>query len=64
LRLSHFKEKGTWTAQSDQWNKKFLERLKKVQGAWKMAIEEAKVKKIPGKDFSEFWRKKRKEIGD
>ena len=25
-----------------------------VQGAWKMIMEEAMVKKIPGKDFSEF----------
>ena len=29
-----------------------------------MAAEEAVVKKIPEKDFSEFWLKKRKEIGE
>jgi TRAP transporter TAXI family solute receptor len=62
--IRYLKEKGIWTAQSDQWNKKFLERLRKVQEAWKMAMEEAGVKKIPEKDFSEFWLKKRKEIGD
>jgi hypothetical protein len=62
--IRYLKEKGIWAAQSDQWNKKFLERLKKVQGAWKMAAEEAVVKRIPEKDFSEFWLKKRKEIGD
>jgi TRAP transporter TAXI family solute receptor len=62
--IRYLKEKGIWTAQSDQWNKKFLERLKKVQGAWKMAAEEAMVKRIPEKDFSEFWLKKRKEIED
>ncbi len=61
--IRYLKEKGVWTAQSDQWNKKFLERLTRVQGAWKIATEEAGVKKIPEKDFSEFWLRKRKEIG-
>ena len=62
--IRYLKEKGVWTAESDQWNAKFLERLKKVQQAWKAAVDEASAKKIPEKDFPDFWLNKRKEIKD
>jgi TRAP transporter TAXI family solute receptor len=62
--IRYLKEKGIWTAQSDQWNKKFLDRLKKVQEAWKTAVQEGTAKGMPEKDFTEFWLKKRGEITD
>ncbi len=62
--IRYLKEKGIWTAQSDQWNKKFLDRLKKLQGAWKIVMQEAGAKKMSEKDFTEFWMKKRGEITD
>ena len=40
--IRYLKERGIWTAESDQWNTKFVERLKKVREAWKTAVEEAK----------------------
>lgn len=60
--IRYLKEKGMWKAEDDQWNAKFLERLKKVRQAWKPAVDEANAKKIPEKDFPEFWMNKRKEI--
>jgi len=62
--VRYLKEKGVWTAESDQWNAKFLGRLKKVQQAWKAAVDEGSAKKISEKDFPDFWLNKRKEIGD
>jgi uncharacterized protein len=60
--IRYLREKGIWTAESDQWNKKFLERAKKLQEAWKLTVQEASSKKIPEKDFPEFWLNKRKGI--
>jgi hypothetical protein len=60
--IRYLKEKGIWTAESDQWNAKYLERLKKVKQAWKNAVDEAASKKISEKDFPEFWLNKQKEI--
>ena len=62
--IRYLKEKGIWTAESDQWNRKFLDRIKKVQGAWKIAMQEATAKGMSEKDFTEFWLKKRGEITD
>jgi hypothetical protein len=62
--IRYLKEKGIWTAEADEWNTKFLGRLKKVKQAWKQALEEANSKKISEKDFPEFWMKKRNEIKD
>jgi hypothetical protein len=60
--IRYLKEKGIWTAESDQWNKKFLERAKKLQEAWKVTLQEAKGKGISEKDFPEFWLNKRKGV--
>ncbi|HSR10978.1 MAG TPA: TAXI family TRAP transporter solute-binding subunit [Thermodesulfobacteriota bacterium] len=62
--IRYLKEKGIWTAEADQWNAKFIERLKRVKQAWTPALEEAKAKKVAEKDFAEFWMNKRKEIKD
>lgn len=62
--IRYLKEKGIWTAESEQWNQKFLARGKKMQEAWKVALQEAKSKGISDKDFVEFWLAKRKEIKD
>ena len=60
--VRYLKEKGIWTAESDRWNQKFLERVKKLQEAWKVTLQEAKSKGISEKDFPEFWLNKRKGI--
>lgn len=60
--VRYLKKKGIWKAEDDQWNNQFLQRIKKVQNAWKMVIEEATEKRIPEKDFSGFWLKKKSEI--
>jgi len=60
--IRYLKEKGIWKAEYDQWNKNFLDRLKKLQGAWKTAMQEASAKGMSEKDFTEFWLKKRSEI--
>jgi TRAP transporter TAXI family solute receptor len=60
--VRYLKEKGIWTAESEQWNTKYLERLKKVKEFWKKAVDEAASKKISPKDFPEFWLKKQEEI--
>lgn len=62
--IRYLKEKGIWKAEYDQWNKKFLDRLKKLQGAWKIARQEASAKGMAEKDFIEFWLKKRNAITD
>jgi uncharacterized protein len=62
--IRYLKEKGIWTVQDDQWNNKFLARIKKVQELWKVTLQEAKGKGIAEKDFSEYWLNKRKEIKD
>ena len=63
--IKYLKEKGIWTAEDEQWNNQFLERLKKVQQAWEKTIEEATAKGISEKDFPDFWLKKKKEfVGD
>ncbi len=62
--IRYLKEKGLWTAESEQWNNKFLERLKKVKQAWKAARTEAEAKKMSEKEFQEFWMSRRKEIKD
>lgn len=62
--IRYLKEKGIWTAESDQWNNQFLERLKKLQQAWKITIQEAKAKGISEKDFPDFWMQKRKGVGE
>lgn len=62
--IRYLKEKGIWTAQDDQWNNKFLTRVKKTQELWKITLEETKSKGIGGKDFTEYWLNKRKEIKD
>ncbi len=60
--IRYLKEKGLWTAEYDQWNKKFLARTERVKRAWKMATDEAKAKGISEKDFPDFWMNKRKAI--
>jgi hypothetical protein len=60
--IRYLKEKGIWTAESEQWNTKYLERLKKVKELWKKAVDEAASKKISPNDFPEFWLNKQKEI--
>lgn len=62
--VRYLKEKGVWTTESEQWNAKFLERVKKVQQAWKTAVQEASSKKISEKEFPDLWLNKRKEIKD
>jgi uncharacterized protein len=62
--IRYLKEKGIWTAESDQWNAKYLERLKKVKQAWKTAADEAASKKISSKDFPEFWLNMQRAIKD
>ena len=62
--IRYLKEKGIWTAEDDQWNNKFLARIKKVQELWKVTLQEIKSKGIAEKDFTEYWLNKRKEIKD
>ena len=62
--IRYLKEKGIWTAEDDQWNNKFLARIKKVQELWKVTLQEVKSKGIAEKDFTEYWLNKRKEIKD
>jgi uncharacterized protein len=62
--IRYLKEKGIWTAEDDQWNNKFLARIKKVQELWKVTLQEVKSKGIAEKEFLEYWLNKRKEIKD
>jgi hypothetical protein len=59
--IRYLKKRGIWKADDDQWNNQFLQRMKKIQNAWKTAIEEATEKRISEKDFSDFWLKKKSE---
>jgi uncharacterized protein len=60
--IRYLKEKGIWTAESDQWNRKFIERAKRLQEAWKATVQEASSKGVAEKDFPEFWLNKRKGV--
>ena len=62
--IRYLKEKGIWTVEDDQWNDKFLARMKKVQELWKVTLQEIKSKGIAEKDFTEYWLNKRMEIKD
>ncbi len=62
--IRYLKEKGIWKAEFDPWNNKFAERTKKLQEAWKAALQEAKSKGVGEKDFPEFWLNKRKGIAE
>jgi len=57
--VKYLKEKGVWTDQDDEWNKKTIERSKKVRSAWDKVTKEAETKKIKPDDFPEFWMKER-----
>jgi len=57
--VKYLKEKGVWTDQDDEWNKKTIERSKKVRSAWEKVTKEAETKKIKPDDFPEFWMKER-----
>ena len=57
--IKYLKEIGVWTEKDQLWNDKRIAHMKKVQQAWEEAVEEAHEKKIKGKNFPEFWLKKR-----
>ena len=60
--IRYFKEKGRWTAEMQEWNDKYIERIKKLQKAFKKASSEALDKKISGKNYKEFWMKERAKV--
>lgn len=60
--IKYLKEKKLWTPEHEKWNQDTIARQKKVQDAWKVVIEEAKVQKVSDKDFPAFWTKRRAEI--
>ncbi len=60
--IKYLKEKGVWTQKDEEWNNKYLQRIKKLQQLWDEALNEAEKLKIGAKEFPEFWLKKRNSL--
>lgn len=57
--IRYFKEIGVWTAEYEAKNNETLKRVKKLKALWKATVDDALEKGIKGKDFPDFWTKKR-----
>ncbi len=61
--IRYLKEIGKWTSQREALNKERLKRQADLKKLWDTVMSEALEKKIPSKDFPDFWLKKRKAAG-
>ncbi len=60
--VKYFKEKGVWTTENEQLQKKHLARQEALKKAWEAACKEADEKGIKGDAWMEFWNQKRQKI--
>lgn len=61
--IRYLKEIGKWTPDREKLNKERLKRQADLKKLWDVVVAEALEKKIPSKDFPNFWVEKRKAAG-
>lgn len=61
--IRYLKEIGKWTPERESLNKERLKRQADLKKLWDKVVPEALEKKIPSKDFPNFWVEKRKAAG-
>jgi len=60
--VKYLKEKGLWTDQHEAWNNKLIERMNKLQEAWKTVSEEAIDKQVPSTEYANYWLSRKAEL--